>query len=317
MRMLKTWLILLSIALFAHPAFAEEHQAVSSELKHMVAAYGAGNIQVALEGAKAVLVLDPHNAIAHYYMGNCHVKLGQTAAAIAEYQTCLKLPDGGQISQYARQALDVLERSQATQKSSRTESANQPHTDEPQDFNLNRINLQATEKKANILSQEVDMLRRRKQEAEQRIARINSDVEQQLEEIPKTIWVSTGSHAREKDNPEYISTATTLRTAAEKKIKGINEEIANIEKQVTQLTLSATSSLDKEKNDMQTQLNAGAGTIRLTPQGTDLYVHNYVNFSGQPEYHAPPVEQLHAPEMKKIPGSAPAAIPSRHHQNDK
>lgn len=287
--------LLLVQSSLAPPVQAHNTQtAESPELQQMLEAYKSNRIEQTLTTAKSILASDPKNATALYYMANCHLKLGHSSEAKACYQDCLRAsPADSELGQFARKALEGLSRLE--QAPGRGASANQTPTEEPRTLNTPRIAVQTEERKVAALTAQIETLRRRKQDAQAQISRINSDFEQAMAEIPKTIWVwsSSGKRIKEIDNPDYKSNYSALHSIADKKIDCINKDIATLEKQMTDAGLATTVSLDQANNNLQSQLNtSAAGTVRLTPQGTDLYVRNYINFSGQPEFHAPPMRQL-------------------------
>lgn len=153
------------------------------------------------------------------------------------------------------------------------------YTNEPQQLDSMRIKRETSEKKMEMTSSEVSTLKHKQRLAEEAIKRINDGVDHALEGIPK--MVPTGKRGELEENEEYTQAEKNLRAEADKKIEVIRRELQVYRERLKAETASAKSAVDLHESNLQSQLNAGTGTSRLTPQGTGMYVRNYVNFGQQ------------------------------------
>lgn len=336
------WLLLLCLVASSGVAFA------GTELQAAIASYNSGAYVLALRQSLAAIAVDKNDVTAHYYAGNCYLRLGRNDDATKEYSACLNLQKDGPVAEHARTALESLARTtqsgtvtaagtrgggagnqqqgsaissppslkQAPQTSGEAVSEknarpsasvgakvgnNAGQTNEPQQLDSGRIKRETFEKKMELTSSEVTALKHKQRVAEEAIKRINDEVERALEGIPK--MVPTGRRGEMEENEDYTREASSLRKDADKKIAPIRQELQAARERLRAQTESAKSAVDSQESHLKSQLNAAeTGSSRLTPQGTGMYVRNFVNFGQRSEkviLGKPVPEQLKG-KMEKI-----------------
>ncbi|MBY0549383.1 MAG: hypothetical protein K2W95_19055 [Candidatus Obscuribacterales bacterium] len=348
---------LVLICLVASPGVAF----AGTELQTAIASYNSGAYALALKHSLAAIAVDKNDVTAHYYAGNCYLRLGRNDDATKEYSACLSLQKDGPVAEHARTALESLARTtqsgtvtaagvrgggagnqqqgsaisgppslkpapqtsgvppslSAKPSLSATEAPagvpNTPsnsggakvgnsvsHTNEPQQLDSGRIKRETFEKKMEMTSSEVTTLKHKQRLAEEAIKRINEGVDHALEGIPK--MVPTGKRGEMEENEDYTHAESALRKDADKKIEVIRRDLQSYRERLKAETESAKSAVDMHESNLKSQLNVGSSNSRLTPQGTGVYVRNYVNFGQRSEkiiLRKPVPEQLKG-TMEKI-----------------
>ncbi len=255
----KALILLLALLLIADACYAEDYT-----LKDELSAYSQGNFKQAVEIGRAVVKKEPQNVVAHYYLANAYAQLKLFQDAVPEYTICAQATDSPKIKSYAQAALNFLKEQNNGPKGSGTES------------NSGSVEGQMEETEVRLgkeLDEKINVL---KSEATQKINRLNQERDSEIGQIPKYIVYPDGSR---KDNPDYDNLSGTLNKAVEEKTNKISAELSRQIDQLEKYYKIKTDSLNASAMGMTSQFKEGSGNIQIDPTGTNLYVHNYVNYT--------------------------------------
>lgn len=123
---------LLAISLWAHlPANAAVN--TSPELQQGIASYNVADHPKAVSHLNAHLSKNPSDAVAHYYLANSLLKLGQTENAMSEYRKAFESSKDPTLRKYCLQAIQHASDASATSanatQSTRTSAGSKPDSE--------------------------------------------------------------------------------------------------------------------------------------------------------------------------------------------
>jgi PDZ domain len=133
------------------------------------------------------------------------------------------------------------------------------------------------QRKTRILEDGASEIDRLQKQASEEIKKINQNVVDQMADIPLTTRGVRGMYVT---NPDYTATSQRLYAEARAKIDQIN---ARTEKQVADITESCkrrAAAYDEIHSGMASQMKTGKSQIQLTPNNTNPYLRNFVNYDG-------------------------------------
>lgn len=273
----------------------------AGDVDKALAAYGRGEIGTAFAGASRVIKDNPQDATAWYILGNCYIKQNATTEAEDAFEHCLALKPQGQIAVYASQALAAL--GQAGQRSSQMRTpARSPITD--YDTSSRFTSVQSNSREAQLMAELEARIQDKEREKDEKILQIKRDSEQSINAIPEYSYYG-GRRIRNRERPDQVS---SIRADADSKISEISRRCNKDEEAFRDDTRRRLSALGDFANSTMQWSRNGQGNVQQTPHGTNLFVHNYVNF-GLDEEEPAPVEPLKAKALPYNPQQASKSEP--------
>jgi tetratricopeptide (TPR) repeat protein len=269
--------------------------------------YYAGRYQqAAIEFARASGYA-PQNAMIHYYLANTLVHLNQHDAAIEEYKLCYALDCRGPVSEYCRQSLHKYHQSLPDKdhlEKLRNALANDTDVCQPDGTRASTAVGGAVEKSVAVIRRQVEIEKRKNEAvskylAEEAVQTGNQQAKavQARAEIEVSKLYRPHSHSATIDPDAAIREQQIRNTARDEQdmiLRRANER-ADRYRKVGQLKKTA---LDQVAQNLQSQLadNGKSSGVKLLPQGTDLYVRQYMSVPASrvlPEAH-PAVVRIYA-----------------------
>lgn len=112
------------------------------------------------------------------------------------------------------------------------------------------------------------------------VDKINQEAEAAIADIPKYVYDSKG---HKHSNPDYESTVSAIREEANRKIQAMNNSLGKDLQAESLFAQKKIRDIGGTQDAYRSQLKMGQNeSSRLTPTGTNLYVRNYIHYSGDP-----------------------------------
>jgi len=311
------------------PCFASGEDLLEQEIH----AYQKKDFQSALAYGIEELKKAPGNATARYYLAQALVKLNRRDEAIAQFTECERLATEPKLSSYCRQALATLTpgKSNAAGAGGGTvngaaatgganaaatggtpEAASGSANSALNSASANRdaaTNLDLLERRANTLQEGVHEIEFLRKQADKKISDINDEGAAQLRDIPQFFergyYIGGRFHPQHVANPEYQEALQRVQAESKTKIDAINADFAKRETEVTAEYKRRSDAYGGVMTNMNSQQKPGTSLIQMTPQNTNAYVRNFVNYDGYKP--PPPPVPLKAQQKSLIPQGKPGA----------
>jgi tetratricopeptide (TPR) repeat protein len=137
------------------------------------------------------------------------------------------------------------------------------------------------QRKANILEEGENANKRLRDKAKEDIRQIKQGVADQLSQIPAQLpgrltFRTAGMIA----NPEFSEASTRLNAEANQKIDEINRNLQKRIDETTAFYQKQAAAYDETAPNLKTQMKPGTSLIQLTPQNTNPYLRNFMNYDG-------------------------------------
>jgi tetratricopeptide (TPR) repeat protein len=81
---------------------------LAPEVREGISAYNKADYKSAVISFTSALNTEFNNAVVHYYLGNCFIKLNQPESAIREFRIAYAIAPDAEVGQYSKEALKVF-----------------------------------------------------------------------------------------------------------------------------------------------------------------------------------------------------------------
>ncbi len=273
------------------------HSALAAgEFERAVAYYNAGNMKEAASHFIAIVVKNPRDLRAHYYLGNTYATLGQRDKAIAEYMYCAQAAPGTKMETLCLKAVGLQ-----NAKLNSLPNLKDPFKNLQKDAEK-KVDIQAAEYQRNQEQQRVNELKNIKSKYRAQQATINSYLRMDMANVPRHIYIGQ----RSISNPNYSYEIDSLKSEAARKIEDLKHREEIDQQQLNERYDKRIADYMDSHKGLRDALGSTKGNMQLTPHGTSMNVRNYMNF-GQETVWEPPVSlqarpltlQEKAPQMSR------------------
>ena len=275
--------VALSLGLTMTPLLAPA-LADNESMSQGFAEYNAGNYNEALGHLQGSLSTDFNNAKLHYYLANTYIHLKQKDAGIREFRIAYALEPDKEVGKFAKQALDFLGADgDGKSKDKDAKTADQkPPTDPVMDKVTAALQEQADKAKIANRAGTDQLANDANRHANDQLDRAKSDM------LKDMSYYRKGRLIQLPLPDDALKQLDTLKHLYDTQKNAYLDEIGRHSDEVQKSADNLTGLLnDKGK----------AGSPKLQPVGTNLYVRNYKNEQGtataatagtQPKSSAPP-----------------------------
>lgn len=275
--------LLLSIAILSSllgtSAF-DTAQAVTlaPEVRDGITAYNKADYKSAVISFTGALNTEFNNAVVHYYLGNCFIKLNQPESAIREFRIAYAIAPDAEVGQYSKEALKVF---------GIDSDASGAPTDAPASGGTKT---KAAPKTNPALDQAIKSLRKQTFFAKDNEARMNEitsrDVEKRNEER-----LQRAKQEAQRDSVRYSRRGRATQVPMSNESKKMLDDLKN---QFDNELAARKKNMDTHGDELQRsaanlenllmeQKSAKQGP-KLKPEGTNLYIRNYEASKGADQY---------------------------------
>lgn len=94
--------------MLAAPFYAAQAVTLAPEVREGISAYNKADYKSAVISFSSALNTEFNNAVVHYYLGNCFIKLNQPESAIREFRIAYAIAPDAEVGQYSKEALKVF-----------------------------------------------------------------------------------------------------------------------------------------------------------------------------------------------------------------
>jgi tetratricopeptide (TPR) repeat protein len=256
--------IAMSMAIFVYSA-----SAASADNKYMeqgIKEYNAGDYMSAVGHLGEAESQDFNDAKLHYYLANAFVRIKQLDAAIREYRIGFALEPDGPVGAMCKQALDLCQPALAT-----TGKDNKTATHAPAPV-LDPVLKQALD---HLQSQREDLKSNQSTTANSQAATMGKFTDAQSEALRKNTQDVIDSLRGTRRSSGAVQQAQQEMTARQDLI---NRAYQSQKTNSASATKQRASAIEESEANLEKLLNETpkAGTVRLAPAGTNLYIRNYV-----------------------------------------
>lgn len=255
--------------LSAAPFYAAQAVALAPEVREGISAYNKADYKSAVISFSSALNTEFNNAVVHYYLGNCFIKLNQPESAIREFRIAYAIAPDAEVGQYSKEALKVF---------GIDSDASGAAADDPASATAKTKKAPKTNP---ALDQAIESLRKQTFFAKDNEARMNEitsrDVEKRNEER-----LQRAKQEAERNSVRYSrkgrATQVPMSNESKKMLDDLknqfDSELAarkkNMDARGDELQRSATN---LEKLLMEQKISKPGP--KLKPEGTNLYIRNY------------------------------------------
>lgn len=258
-------MVLMSIVLMqSHPCSAT---IVSDGMVH----YKKGNYAAAKLEFEKALKTNPEDPRLHYCLANSLLQLGKVPEAMREYHNCIHYGSGTILAEHSQKALDVYEKHA-------TPFDHEIAQQKQREFEEQREAEQRERTKALVRDQGDLQAKLRASESQANSKAILEKAEADAKRVRDEANEAADSYkyvSRRRFGRYYQQQAKEIRKQAEE------DSTALLKK-----AKSRSEGYEKEQNERQarmreavenlnSQMESGAGKVRINPQGTSLYIRNY------------------------------------------
>lgn len=247
----------------------------------------------------------PKDPVIHYLLGNSYLVASRLELAEREYQLCLKLNPAPAVSAHCLQALAKIRvyasnRSSAataagvvnSNSSRATVSANSAPVDPNLMLNEQKLTEQQQEliERADLEQSQMTAHHRRVSDAQSN--RIREQAEFEISQLQKYSYNSRG---RQVSNPGYEAEVRAIREDADRRIKASLDALERNSSTIARNAERTRNDVSKMVSNLREAAQSDKGSMRLMPNGSNLYTKNYVNFGEDTQPEPPrPIEPLRA-----------------------
>lgn len=288
------------------PALAQVNR--DTQLAEASKAYARNDFAKSRDILEQLTVSYPKDPIVHYLLGNSYLAVSKFELAEREYQLCLKLNPPliavaqcqqalGQIRGYMN-ARTVASAVQANSAQSAA-AAGTPPLDPNLALNEQKLAEQQQELIQRADLEQAQMTAHHKRISDAQTSRIREQAEFEISQLQKYSYTSRGQRIM---NPGYEAEARAIREEADRRIKSSLDALERNSSTIVRKADRTRNDVHRMANNLREQAQSDKGLSRLMPNGSNLYIRNYVNFGdelSEPEPQAPrPIEPLKADYAK-------------------
>lgn len=250
----------------------------------------------------------PKDPVIHYLLGNSYLVASRLELAEREYQLCLKLNPAPAVLAHCQQALGQI-RVYANNRSSAATAAGAANSNSsngtvpansagstPIDPNL-MLNEQKLVEQQQELTERADLEQSQMTAHHRRISdaqtsRIREQAEFEISQLQKYSYNSRG---RQVTNPGYEAEVQAIREDADRRIKASLDALERNSSTIARTADRTRNDVSKMASNLREAAQSDKGSVRLMPNGSNLYTKNYVNFGEDTEPEPPrPIQPLRA-----------------------
>ncbi|MFA6210042.1 MAG: tetratricopeptide repeat protein [Candidatus Obscuribacterales bacterium] len=264
-------------------AASDTTQTLSQEIK----SFNDGNYLQTVSIGKELVAIDPTNATARYYYGQALAKLNRGAEAIAQFSQCYKLAKDPQMKSYSLTALQNLNKALTTKASSSSSNTIVEST-QPSNIasNSSRPSAQGAELsslKLRIFEDGAQQIKVLREQADRDIQSAKNHAQEQMQGVPEFLnrpYYVNGINTGKYPNPEYPEAFEKSQAELASTTAKINSAFTRRESEIMADCKRRTVGYDQTGVGMRSQQTPGISNIQLTPEHTNTYLRQYVNYDG-------------------------------------
>jgi hypothetical protein len=263
-------------------AASDTTQSLSQEIK----SFNDGNYLQTVSIGKELVAIDPANATARYYYGQALAKLNRGGEAIAQFSQCYKLAKDPQMKSYSLTAMQNLNKALTTKASSSSNAIVESTQPSNVASNSSRPSAQGAELsslKLRIFEDGAHQIRVLREQADRDIQSAKNKAQEQMQGIPEFLnrrYYVNGINTGMYPNPEYPEAFEKSQAELASTTAKINSAFARRESEIMADCKRRTVGYDQTGVGMQSQQTPGISNIQLTPEHTNSYLRQYVNYDG-------------------------------------
>jgi hypothetical protein len=141
---------------------------------------------------------------------------------------------------------------------------------------IKQMQSQANLMKERLLKGRAEEIDAHTSSAQEKIQAVNESAEVDIAAVPQFFYNAWGYAV---PNPDYERTVAYIRVEAQKKINAINKDLEAMTKTINSAYQEKLNAIDTSVASVDSQIKPGTSDIQLSPQGSNLYVKNYVNYA--------------------------------------
>lgn len=268
-------------------------------LSQEIKSFNDGNYLQTVSIGKDLVAIDPANATARYYYGQALAKLNRGAEAIAQFSQCYKLAKDPQMKSYSFTALQNLNKALTTKASSPSPSPS-PSSSSSSSSNtiveslqpsnvankISRPSAQGAELsslKLRIFEDGAQQIKVLREQADRDIQSAKNHAQEQMQGIPEFLnrrYYVNGINTGMYPNPEYPEAFERSQAELASTTAKINSAFTRRESEIMADCKRRTVGYDQTGVGMRSQQAPGISNIQLTPEHTNTYLRQYVNYDG-------------------------------------
>lgn len=268
---------LIGIALiFAKQVYAQN----SPSHDEQVRIFAQGNFAASAVIGEQLAIREPQNATARYYYAQALLKLGRRSEALEQFTQSLAAATDSTLKTYCQKAIQTLSPPAKLESLVVLEpeqvDATQPAAEK--DDAMFSLKLRVMEDAA----REIKFLRKR---ADDEIQVVKTRVSEQINGIPKFTYTGASSAGGQNQwpNPYYKETMEKIRIEIAAQTEKIEAAFAKREAEIAAISKRRTDDYDRISAGIRSQQKPGTSLMQMTPQHSNIYIRQYVNYDGSTE----------------------------------
>lgn len=243
---------------------------MAPEVRDGIGAYKKGDYKSAVMNFTGALNTEFNNAVVHYYLGNCFIKLNQPESAIREFRIAYALAPDAEVGKFSKEALKVFGIDSDAGSAPMDDFASPmskpkaaPKANPALDQAINSLRKQTFFAKDNESRKNEILSRDAEKRNEERLQRAKEEAERNS--------VRYGRNGRIVQTPMSNESKKMLDDLKTQFDHELNARKKNLDAHRDELQRSASNLEDLLKE----QHNAKSQGPKLKPEGTNLYTRNY------------------------------------------
>ena len=265
----------------------------------------------------------PKDTVVHYLLANTYMAAGKLELAEREYDICVKLNCHSTMKAQCIHAIHQIKNYNSAQSATAATPSAAPATalqsasaatsaapyaapsvpalviDPTLALNEEKLSEQEQEFLRRHSRSESESTRHERRIADTQINRIKADADFEIAQIRKYIY----NDHHEIKNPSYESDTQAIREYADKRIKAILDAQERNNLVISRNANRAKTDTTNMASNLREAAQSEKGSIRVMPNGSNLYTKNYVNFDEESEPDPPELVPLKA-EYRSIKAKA-------------
>lgn len=253
------------IALIALTTFAlPPSSATTSYMNRGIELYNSGNYGKAKEAFIEIVCANPHYWPAHYQLANTYFKLNDKTAAQFEYEWCLKFCKDKRIRRKCEEAIAIITNNPDMAPSRVSLTKAREHLDRE----LSKIGQDRLNEARQAAKREKDQILA---EGQARAKAVRDSIDSRVEQARQNSdsWIFTGGIER---------SGMISRETYNQIIQEANEQASFFENEARKAADNVKPPRQDDTTEgLRSQLSqpAGPSGVKLSPEGTNLYIRNY------------------------------------------
>jgi len=257
----------------------------SLSLSQEIKSFNDGNYAQAVSLGKEIVAIEPANATARYYYGQALAKLNRSSEAIAQFSQCYKMAKDPTLKSYSLIALQNLSKNSSAKASSSIAAGGSLLTIK-QASKINQTSAQGADLsslKLKIFEDGAREIKIHRDQADRDIQLAKNRALEQMQGIPQFLnrrYFVDGRNTGMYPNPDYPDAFEKSQAELANTTAQINSAFTRRESEIMAECRRRASGYDQVGVGMQSQEKPGTSNIQLTPQHTNTYLRQYVNYDG-------------------------------------